>query len=252
MELFAPGPMCARAALAPLIGVVTAVSRQGRLCDIPAHWLYGIAGDRGDLRVELIDLGDLLWPFFHDARVGVTARGRAGRWADVFDRLDGLVVILPDAELPGTGSVLRSTALRRSLSQKPVAFVQCGAAAVPPCMHALASRLGMMPTALSVGISRQEMTGIRDMRQGFEDFPHLAQAAHRMFDALGGSARALRMVRAQPATNSAAQAPPMRSAVSAGVARILREWREWRESFRAFQRTASDSNPRIARRCRSI
>jgi len=202
----------------PRIGVILGSSRQGRLSEVPARWIYGLANRRRDLQVELMDIGSHRLPFF-DAplawRPGDLPRaGIAQRWGAALERLDGFVVVVPgDDPLRIARPSDEATHERAAFLHKPVAFVGYGRRAVMPNVHALrslASTLQMAPVSCEVHLTIHEAMSVWRVDQGFEDYPHLARRAHDMLDELSWWTHALRAARDRPVAPEAAMPKPAR------------------------------------------
>lgn len=188
----------------PLIGVILGASRQGRLSEVPAHWIHGLASQRHDLQVELVDVGHHPLPFF-DAPPGLHAGGapRSGisrSWGTALERLDGFVVVVPGDDPLRIGRQAASDCVRERTAffHKPVGFVGYGKCAGMPNVHALrslASALRMAPVSHEVHLNLREVMSVWQMERAFDEYPHLADAAHDMLDELSWWAHALRTAR---------------------------------------------------------
>jgi NAD(P)H-dependent FMN reductase len=64
---------------APHVGIIVGSTRQGRFGDKPANWIHGIASQRTDFTIELVDLRDYPMPFFNEPT--------SPAWAPVTDEL---------------------------------------------------------------------------------------------------------------------------------------------------------------------
>lgn len=181
----------------PLIGVILGSSAQGRLSEVPAHWIYGLALQRNDLRIELLDMGDAPLPFYAPA-TALPAHGMR-RWSTALDRVDGFVVIVPerdDDRRPGLTCGLDEAGA--AFAHKPVAFVGYGGGAHArriDALRSLASELQMAPMRGAVHMTISEVMSVWQMELGFEDHPHLVCAAQAMLDELSWWAHALRPAR---------------------------------------------------------
>src|ERR1043165_6322725 len=83
----------------PRIGIVIGSTPEGRFGDKPAQWIHGIARQRTDLDVELIDLRDPPLPFFEEPASPAWAPVKneaAQAWAAKLAGLDGLIVVTPE------------------------------------------------------------------------------------------------------------------------------------------------------------
>ncbi|WP_218510786.1 NADPH-dependent FMN reductase [Variovorax sp. dw_308] len=187
----------------PLIGVIVGSSGQGgRFGEVPAHWIYRVAEQRSDMRIELIDLGRHPLPFF-GAPVLPASRHDEGsvaqRWMAVLDRLDGFIVVASEEDPKRSpGAPTDAEARLGAFADKPIAFVgygrHAGDADSDPLRN-VALALQMAPVTRAVHVSRSEVVGIWQQGKTFEDFPHLDLAAAAMLDDLARSARALMMAR---------------------------------------------------------
>lgn len=187
----------------PVIGVILGSSRQGRLSEVPAQWIYGLAGRRHDLQAELIDVGNHPLPFFHAAvasqpRDAVHAK-LVQRWCTALERLDGFIVVVPgDDALRIACPSAEAGPERTAFLHKPVGFVGYGKLAVMPNVHALrslASTLQMAPMSRELHLTIHEAMSVWKIDQGIEDYPHLTRSAHHMLDELSWWTHALREAR---------------------------------------------------------
>jgi len=202
----------------PLIGVILGASRQGRLSEVPAHWIHALASERGDLQVELVDIGRHPLPFF-DAPLNGTAGSAphadiARRWDAALERMDGFVVVVPGDDPLRIGR--RAAPIggeTAAFLHKPVGFVGYGRQAGMPNVHALrslASALRMAPVSHEVHLSLREVMSVWQMERDFDAYPHLARAAKDMLDELAWWTHALRAARGW--TTQRAALPPLRRA----------------------------------------
>jgi len=82
--------------------------------------------------------------------------------------------------------------------RKPIGFVGyggVGAARAVEQLRLIAIELQMVPVARAVHIGMVESLGIMQQGKSFEDFPHLAQAAHRLLDDISWWAKVLKPAR---------------------------------------------------------
>lgn len=197
----------------PLIGVLLGASRQGRLSEVPAHWIHTVASQRQDLQVELLDIGRHPLPFFDVPLHGQGQAAPAPRWGAALERLDGFVVVVPgDDPLHIGRQAAGGTACREKSAflHKPVGFVGYGRRPGMPNVHALrslASTLRMAPVSREVHLSLGEVMSVWQMERGFDAYPHLVRAAADMLDELSWWAHALRAARDFPATAAARDWP---------------------------------------------
>ena len=186
----------------PRIGIVIGSTREGRFGEKPAHWIHEIAKQRTDLEVELIDLRDHPLPFFNEPMSPAWAPVKneaARRWADKLATLDGLIVVTPEYN-HGPSAVLKNAFdyAYKEFIRKPIGFVGyggVGAARAVEQLRLVAVELQMAPVRNAVHIGMVEFLGIWQQGKGFEDFPHLAQAAGGLLDDIAWWAKTLKTAR---------------------------------------------------------
>ena len=185
------------------IGIVIGSTREGRFAEKPAHWIHDIAKQRTDLAaVEMIDLRDHPLPFFDEAiplSYAPAKNEAARRWADRLAPFDGLIAITPEYN-HGPSAVLKNAFdyAYQEFHRKPIAFVGyggVGAARAIEQLRLVAVELQMAPVRNAVHVGMVEFLGILQQGKGFEDFPHLAQAAVAMLDDLVWWGKALKAQR---------------------------------------------------------
>jgi NAD(P)H-dependent FMN reductase len=186
----------------PHIGIVIGSTREGRFGDKPARWVHELAMARAGLSFELIDLRDHPLPFFDEPMSPAWAPVKneaARRWAEKLATLDGLIVVTPEYN-HGPTAVLKNAFdyAYKEFSRKPIAFVGyggVGAARAVEQLRLVAVELQMAPVRNAVHVGMVEFLGIWQQGKGFEDYPHLAQAAGAMLDDLAWWAAALKTAR---------------------------------------------------------
>jgi NAD(P)H-dependent FMN reductase len=176
----------------PRIGIVIGSTRDGRFGDKPAQWFHDIARQRDDMVVEQVDLRDHPLPFFNEAASlsQVSAANAAARhWAAVLEDLDGFIVVTPEYNR-GPSAVLKNAFDHawHEFARKPIGFVGYGAVGAARAIEQLrltAIELQMVPVRPAVHLGMVEFLGISQQGRGFEDFPHLAQAATTLLNHIG-------------------------------------------------------------------
>jgi NAD(P)H-dependent FMN reductase len=174
---------------APHIGIILGSTREARFGDKPANWIHGIASQRTDLTIELVDLRDYPMPFFNEPASPAwapVANEIAQRWAAKIATLDGLIVVSPEYN-HGYSAVLKNALdyVFAEFARKPIGFVGyggVGAARAIEQLRLVAIELQMVPVRNAVHIGMVEFLGIWQQGKSFEDFPHLAQAAGALLD----------------------------------------------------------------------
>ncbi|TDV53818.1 NADPH-dependent FMN reductase [Actinophytocola oryzae] len=74
------------------IAVIVGSTREGRVGDGIAAWFAGVAGTRGDIEVDLLDLAAFDFP----AALPQRATGEMRRFVDAVGASDGFVVVTPE------------------------------------------------------------------------------------------------------------------------------------------------------------
>jgi NAD(P)H-dependent FMN reductase len=74
------------------VAVIVGSTREGRVGDGIADWFVGVAKQRDDVEVELVDLADFDFP----ARLPEQATAEMDRFAAAVDGADGFVVVTPE------------------------------------------------------------------------------------------------------------------------------------------------------------
>ena len=192
----------------PLSGVLLGASRQGRLSEVPAHWIHALASQRQALQVEPLAISPPPPPSSDAPLPGHGQATTAPRWGAALERLDGFVVVVPGDDPLRVGR--HAGVEKAAFLHKPVGFVGYGRRSGMPNVHALrslASALRMAPVSREVHLSLGEVMSVWQMERGFDAYPHLARAAADMLDELSWWAHALRAARGLPASAALASWP---------------------------------------------
>jgi NAD(P)H-dependent FMN reductase len=117
----------------PLIHIIVASTRDGRRGERVAAWFGALAGEREDMRSELVDL--LAWdlPWYRDAVVpprGEYTEEATLRWAAKVAQADGYVLVTPEYN-HGYPAALKNALdhLYAEWNHKPLTFVTYGGSA---------------------------------------------------------------------------------------------------------------------------
>ncbi len=195
----------------PRIGVVIGSTREGRFADQPAQWIAGIAGARGDLDVETVDLRDFPLPFFDEPASSLYMPSRsevAQRWQKKVAELDGFIVTAAEYSR-GPAAVLKN-ALDYAYSEwnrKPIAFVGYGGVGGARAVEQLrlnAIELQMAPIRNAVHIAWGDFIQIKQQGRKIEELEHLNQAANATVEELAWWARVLKAARYKDAETARA------------------------------------------------
>ena len=83
----------------PLLQVITASTRPGRIGGPIAEWIAGTARHHGGFEVEEIDLRDVNLPAMDEAthpRLGTYEHAHTKEWAATIDRADAFLFVIPE------------------------------------------------------------------------------------------------------------------------------------------------------------
>lgn len=114
------------------IKVIVGSTRANRFSEKPAQWIFGLAKQRTDLDVELLDLRDYPLPFFEEAVPPGMAKDSytnpaVVKWRDKVRDADGFIICTPEYN-HGYPAVLKNALdyTYFSWARKAVAFVAWG------------------------------------------------------------------------------------------------------------------------------
>jgi NAD(P)H-dependent FMN reductase len=148
-----------KAGALPLLGIVVASVREGRFAETAAKWMYQVASQRFDVRVELVDLRDYAMPFFDSAidpfdKKEPYPHESVERWTKKVASCDGFVWVSPEYN-HGPPGVFKNALdwVFHEWNRKPVTFVAYGSAAAARAVEQLrlnAVQLAMVPTREAV------------------------------------------------------------------------------------------------------
>ena len=119
------------------IKIIMGSTRQGRLSEKPAKWIFEEAKKNPDLNVDLLDLRDFPLPFFEEATSpGMMPAGEyfsnpiAIKWRDKIKEADGFIIVTPEYN-HGYPAVLKNALdyVYFEWNKKPVGFVSYGGVA---------------------------------------------------------------------------------------------------------------------------
>ena len=114
------------------IKIIVGSTRQARFSDRPADWIAGLARQRPELDVELLDLRDYPLPFFDEAMPPLMARDSyahpvVAKWREKITDADGFIICMPEYN-HGYPAVLKNAMdyVYAPWGRKPAAFVSWG------------------------------------------------------------------------------------------------------------------------------
>jgi len=190
----------------PHIGVIISTTRENRFGERAARWTMDLAGQRGDMTFELVDLCDYPMPLFDEAMAPawVPAKNEiAQRFAAKMAALDGYIFVTAEYNHGIPGALKNALDhLFPEISHKPAAFVGyggVGAARAVEQLRLVLVEFRAAPLRDAVHIGLAEFIGIMQQGKDFADFPYLAQSADGMFKELGWWAHTLKAGREQMA-----------------------------------------------------
>ena len=143
------------------IKVIVGSTRPNRFSEKPSQWIYGLARQRADLAVELLDLRDFPLPFFEEALPPGLAKDEytnpvVVKWRDKIREADGFIICTPEYN-HGYPAVLKNALdyTYFSWARKAVSFVSWGGTGGTRGVEQLrlvAVELDMVPTRWAVHI----------------------------------------------------------------------------------------------------
>jgi NAD(P)H-dependent FMN reductase len=143
----------------PRIAVIIGSTRASRFADKPAEWIFGLARQRADWDVELVDLRDFDLPLFDEKASNMwmpSEDARAVAWQDKLASFDAFIFVTPEYNRSITGAL--KNALDQAYTQwvrKPAAIVGYGAAGAARAaehLRTIAIELQMVPIRHGVHI----------------------------------------------------------------------------------------------------
>jgi NAD(P)H-dependent FMN reductase len=169
------------------IAVIVGSTREGRVGDGVASWFLGVAEQRGDVVVELIDLADFEFP----SALPQQATAEMCRFAAVVARADGFVVVTPEYNRSFPASLKQAIDYAYDeWHAKPVGFVAYGHGSRGH--HAIAALRVVFTELHTVTVRDEVAIDLMETRPG----PALEAAAAVLLDELIWWGDALRDARA--------------------------------------------------------
>ena len=184
------------------LAVVIGSIRPNRFADHPAQWIAGLARQRGDFDVEVIDLKDYPMPLFAEEASPAWAPSQsevARRWQQKMASFDAYIFTAAEYN-HGPAPVLKNALdyAYAEWSRKPVAFVGYGGVGGARAVEQLrlnAIELQMAPIRTGVHILFPDYLAVIKEGKKLGDLPHLNQAAKDMLDQLAWWTGALKAAR---------------------------------------------------------
>lgn len=198
----------------PRIAVIIGSTRDTRFADKPAEWILGLARQRSDWEVELVDLRDFDLPFFNEKSSNAwapSADPRAVAWQDKVGSFDGYIFVTAEYNRSITG-VLKN-ALDQAYKEwnhkamAAIGYGSTGAARAIEHLRTISIELQMAAARSAVHIMGGDLMKVHPMGEngpmaGIED--HILPSAKAMLADLDWWVRATMAARASDAERAAA------------------------------------------------
>ena len=196
------------------IALIIGSTRQARLGPKVAQWLHGVASQRPDLKVELLDLKDFDLPLFDEKASNLwlpSEDARATAWQEKIGEFDGYLVTVGEYNHSMTGELKNAfDQAYVEWGRKPIGFAGYGgvggARAVEHARN-VAVELQMVPVRTAVHIAGGDFYALY---QGAKTMPeieaNLLPAAHAMLDEMAWWGQATRAARKRDADEAIAAA----------------------------------------------
>jgi NAD(P)H-dependent FMN reductase len=186
----------------PKIGIVVGSTRPNRFADKPTEWIAKIAGARGDIEVEVVDLRDYPLPFFNEAMSpawGPSQDATAQKWQRKVAEFDGFIFIAAEYNRGPTAALKNAIDYAYTeWNKKPVTFVGYGGVGGARAVEQLrlnAIEVQMAPTRAGVHILLPDYLAVVQQGKKLEELAHLHQSAEQALDQLVWWTKALKAAR---------------------------------------------------------
>jgi NAD(P)H-dependent FMN reductase len=179
------------------IAIVVGSTRIARFADHPARWISEIAGQRSDMKVEVLDLLDYPMSFFGQANASAAESETAERWKKKLREFDAYIFTVAEYN-HGPTAVLKNAIDLGEFIQKPVAFVGyggVGGARAVEQLRLVFVEMGAASVKTGVHISLAEYIGVAKNGKSLSDYAHLNEAAKNQLDQLAWWGSALKAAR---------------------------------------------------------
>ncbi len=188
--------------------VIIGSTRQNRVSEKPAQWIYEYAKTKPELEVELLDLRDYPLPFIDEPTSPMNLKGnysdeRVRTWAKKVAEADGYIVVSPEYN-HGYPAVLKNAfdVLYPEWNNKPVGFVSygvLGGARGVEQLRLVAIELKMAPIQRSLHLPAPILMALMKPQEGDTSnlFESITWQADGLLDQLLWWAKALKVAREQ-------------------------------------------------------
>lgn len=172
------------------IAVIISSTRDTRFGPIAAEWMAGVARERDDLEIELVDLRDFDLPFFNEKmsnRAMPSEDPRAVAWQKKIGEFDGYIVAMAEYNRSVTGAMKNAfDQAYVEWNRKPIGFVgygSVGGAFAIQNARVIAVELQMVPVRAAVHIGGSEYVKVVHQRQPMTEIePAILPSANDLLD----------------------------------------------------------------------
>jgi NAD(P)H-dependent FMN reductase len=186
----------------PRIGIIISTTRATRFGERAAKWIHGIAAERTDMSVELIDLRDYPMPFFDEVASNAWVPSKnevAQRWQKKVAEFDGYIFVTAEYNR-GVPAVLKNALdyAYPEWNRKPAAYVgygSVGAARSIEQLRLICVELQMAPTRTGVHIQGGDFMAVWQQGKDIRELKYLEKNSKDMLDELHWWASALMAAR---------------------------------------------------------
>ncbi|MGO4447489.1 NADPH-dependent FMN reductase [Phyllobacterium sp. TAF24] len=179
------------------IGVIVGSTRIGRFAEFPAKWIAEVAGARGDVEVEILDLIDYPMAFFGEERATTEQSETAERWKKKLREFDAYVFTVAEYN-HGPTAVLKNAIDLGDFIHKPVGFVGyggVGGARAIEHLRVIFVEMSAASVKTGIHISFPEYLTVVKGEKKLSDYGHLNEAATNQLDQLVWWGKALKSAR---------------------------------------------------------
>jgi NAD(P)H-dependent FMN reductase len=186
----------------PVLQIIIASTRPGRVGPSVASWIYDRAVEHGGFDVELIDLAEVNLPMYDEPkhpRLRQYEHQHTKDWSAIIDRADAYIFVIPEYNYGFNAAVKNAIDyLHQEWQHKPVGFVSYGGVAAGTravqMLKQVVTTLKMVPTFESVNIPF--VAQFLDENRVLQPNEIMQQAATDLLDQLLKLSLALRPLRA--------------------------------------------------------
>ena len=186
----------------PKIAVIIGTTRATRFGEKPAKWIHGVAAERGDMDLELVDLRDYPMPFFDEPATNAWMPSKnevALRWQKKVAEFDGYIFVTAEYNR-GVPGVLKNALdyAYPEWNRKPAAYVgygSVGAARSIEHLRLICVELQMAPIRTGVHIQGADFMAVWQQGKEISELAYLQPNSKSMLDELQWWTRALMVAR---------------------------------------------------------